>query len=340
MHVLMLSDLFPPCGGGAEISAYIESMNMANRGIRISVVTGNNNCSELIEKVSDNFMIFRIPLISQRINENYPFANYLKYRLSSLDIGRIVQRIKKLNPDIMHIQGAEITASQIRKRFKKLRMVVSVRDHWLLCPYRLAYSKNKPCLKCSVELMFNCTIRNQFLCSIRPVDQPLNSFRKSIFYSSFILPHVLLMSSQQKDRKKHLENDVDSIIAISNHIKNIVKNNFNISESAINVIYPPLKNYTIAEKKETGKISFAFIGRLDYSKGILNLIEAFKISLKRHYNIELLIFGDGPLKNYIINQSNSTELRGHITYKGKFDHSLIENTMAIVDIVIVPSLSS
>ena len=87
---------------------------------------------------------------------------------------------------------------------------------------------------------------------------------------------------------------------------------------------------SIIENNE--KIKILFAGRLIKDKGILLLINAFEELVKKYRNVELLIAGDGPLKETMSSNKN-------INYLGNLSHEDIMKLYSKVDIFVNPSYS-
>lgn len=76
--------------------------------------------------------------------------------------------------------------------------------------------------------------------------------------------------------------------------------------------YDIFKFYPEVEKK----YDFVFAARLESNKGILNLIEAFKLLLKSRPNLKLLIIGKGSLSDELRNKVLSEKLASNIVFSG------------------------
>ena len=79
-------------------------------------------------------------------------------------------------------------------------------------------------------------------------------------------------------------------------------------------------------------IKILFAGRLIKDKGILLLVEAFKILKEKYDNIELIIVGDGPLKEEIKDVDK-------ITLAGRLEHNEVMRICSKADIFVNPSYS-
>lgn len=95
--------------------------------------------------------------------------------------------------------------------------------------------------------------------------------------------------------------------------------------------YDNYKNKLYIEE-DNKKIKILFAGRLLVDKGLLLLIEAYKELIIKHDNIELIIAGDGPLKNEVTKDNT-------IRYVGELKHDELMKLYNQADIFINPSYS-
>ncbi len=117
---------------------------------------------------------------------------------------------------------------------------------------------------------------------------------------------------------RFLYSKADSIIAVSKGVReSLIK--FGVPEDKIKVIYNP---YPIEEirKKTKEKVEEIFenvpyiitMGRLTKQKGQWHLLRIFKEIKNIFPDLKLLILGNGELKNYLINLSESLGLRTYV----------------------------
>ncbi|MDW8464058.1 MAG: glycosyltransferase [Geminocystis sp.] len=109
----------------------------------------------------------------------------------------------------------------------------------------------------------------------------------------------------------------DLMIAISEHVKKDLIENFGIMEEKIKVIYNPIDLESI-ENLIKEKPEFCFesaivtVGRLTYQKGQWYLIRIYSRLKKEFPELKLLILGDGELKDYLIELSEGLGLRTYV----------------------------
>jgi len=82
-----------------------------------------------------------------------------------------------------------------------------------------------------------------------------------------------------------------------------------------------------------------FVGRLDYTKGIIHLIKAFKKLVETsNDDLSLLIAGSGPLERFIIAFIEKNSLKGKVLLLGKVTDNDIPALYNLSDIVVLPSI--
>lgn len=92
-----------------------------------------------------------------------------------------------------------------------------------------------------------------------------------------------------------------------------------INRQKVKVIYKgvDLKLFFPRRKKLLGKIKIVFAGHLHKDKGLYELVGAFANLCQRYDNLELLIAGQGPLKNFLWEKSKHLPIKlfGHLEHQ-------------------------
>ena len=125
-------------------------------------------------------------------------------------------------------------------------------------------------------------------------------------------------------------------IALSSDMKrDLIK--LGAREDKIVIIPNPIDEifFKIKPNYEGGNIGF--VGRLIERKGIKTLIDAFKILIKRYKSLKLILIGDGPLKNKIIEEIKYTKMANKIEITGFKPYSEIPNMLKELSIFIFPA---
>lgn len=120
------------------------------------------------------------------------------------------------------------------------------------------------------------------------------------------------------------------IIAVSNGVKHDIKNLGKIKHNKIKVIYNPsalgiikptqkeLNLYRESLWKHKYKFKFLGVGSLKQQKNFSLLITAFsKLEQEILENSQLIILGDGPLRESLLSQVNNLQLSDQISFPGR-----------------------
>ena len=152
-------------------------------------------------------------------------------------------------------------------------------------------------------------------------------------------------SFRKKMMVSRLKN-IDHIIAVSNDLKNKILKYYDFPEDRITVItngVDPKKFYSedrTNARKECGlDLSCRYIltvARLSEEKGIKDLLNAFS-NLKKE-KIKLIIAGDGPLKNQLIEFSKALKINDKVNFLGAVLNEDLRNWYNAADIFCLPSL--
>jgi glycosyltransferase involved in cell wall biosynthesis len=81
-----------------------------------------------------------------------------------------------------------------------------------------------------------------------------------------------------------------------------------------------------------------FTGRLDHSKGLRYLMEAFNRIVQRVPDVKLVIVGEGILKNQLLQFAKKWKLQDSVKFTGRLDAESLPEAYAAADIIVCPSL--
>lgn len=101
--------------------------------------------------------------------------------------------------------------------------------------------------------------------------------------------------------------------------------------------HPNKKDDSIKNKMVADPL-LLFVGRLAPKKGIKYLIKAFPPILKRFPKSKLIIIGEGPEKNKLIELTKNLELNNHILFLGAISNKILPRYYATADVFICPSI--
>jgi glycosyltransferase involved in cell wall biosynthesis len=225
---------------------------------------------------------------------------------------KLEKLIKDFKPEVAHIHlFYGVLSASILKILKENRIpiVITIHDYRLLCPVNAMLDKDgQICEKCKSDKFYNCITKR---CSEGDIFQSIvvtaeAYMRKFIFDPLTYINHFIFVS--QFSRNKH--------VSFDKRYENKSSHLYNFSN--------PFEN----EKKSKGDYLF-YYGRLSKEKGILNLINAVKKT-----NSKLMIAGDGPQKEAVLNQINGFSNIEYVGFKSGIE---LNDLILKSSFVVVPS---
>ena len=132
----------------------------------------------------------------------------------------------------------------------------------------------------------------------------------------------------------------DKIISYTESEKNYLIN-MGIDEKKIRVIHNGIDTelFIPMEKQDTNIIRILWIGRFVPGKGVEYLIDAFNILVKEYPNLEILMVGNGPLKEKVKHKIYKLNLNKNIILKEFVPNIKLPELYQNSDIFVLPSLS-
>lgn len=95
---------------------------------------------------------------------------------------------------------------------------------------------------------------------------------------------------------------------------------------------PKIKRFAV-----DNKIKILFVGRIEERKGLIYLLEAYKILKPKHPNIELIIVGEGGLKNNCLAFARENKLKD-VHFEGSKNDTDLKKYFATADIYCSPAI--
>ena len=137
---------------------------------------------------------------------------------------------------------------------------------------------------------------------------------------------------------------VNHIITVSDYSKNVLMKH-SIKKSKIKRIYngiPPIENKKVKNEKNHYQIfpphkelTIGTVCRLDSTKDLPTLLKAIKLVSNETESLKLVIYGEGPLKQYLKKMAESLYLQNTVTFCGY--QSNIAECLGSLDIFILTS---
>jgi glycosyltransferase involved in cell wall biosynthesis len=247
MKVLLIGTMYPPyVFGGAEKAIAMLAQALVRSGHEVVVLTLHPGASERTEE-RDGLRIYHLPLD----NVYWPFAQQAKpswllrlawhfHEMWNWKAAARVGRILDLeNPDVVHthnIIGFSVAVWYAVKR-RRIRLVHTLHDYYLLCPRTTLYRRGKSCeSRCLGCRLLTANRRTASQCPDEIVS-----------VSQFTL---------DRHRRAGLFDNVASRVS------------YNIQSTNEEILQP------VVNAPQSDVLRFGFIGRLEPKKGIESLLEA------------------------------------------------------------------
>jgi len=139
-------------------------------------------------------------------------------------------------------------------------------------------------------------------------------------------------------------NYADTIIAVSNLTKNIIKKGYHKNDKKIEVIHNAINiNDFISDKKHNHNFKnykiVLFLGRLTLHKGPDYFLHAAKKVLNKKKEVIFIISGSGDMDHQIIEQAASLGISDKVLFTGFLRGDKLKQIYKIADLYIMPSVS-
>lgn len=140
--------------------------------------------------------------------------------------------------------------------------------------------------------------------------------------------------------RKKLAREGDLFICVSNYIRNRVLE-LGFPEERTVVHYIGIDSDAIQPiKKNVASRTILHVARLVEKKGTRYLIEAFGKIARKFADVNLVIIGEGPLRQELENLTNSLGLDQRVNFMGVQPHSEVMNWMSKASIFCLPSVTA
>lgn len=328
MHILKIIHGYPPnYNAGSEV--YSQSIcNELSKQHRVSVFTREENpylpdFGIRHETANDNLVFYFV---------NNPQGKD-GYRHKKLD-DNFAKLISDIKPDIAHIGHLNHLSTGLVDELnkQKIPIVFTLHDFWLMCPrgqfLTRSIGKEHNFQLCSGQQDHKCAsdcYRVYFSGNEQDEEQDIENWSH--------------WTHQRMIETKAIIDKVDLFIAPSNYLRNRFISDFGVSENKIIFLdYGfPTEYLTQTEKsKEKTNFTFGYIGTHITSKGVNQLIEAFR---EIEEPATLKIYGrhngqsTNALKLLVATSNNKIEFVGEY-----INHNLANDVFSKVDCIVVPSI--
>jgi len=313
--VLLCTNAYPPNFiGGAELIAHYQGKALQALGHSVAVFAGSaepvGRRHGMREDMFDGIRVARIRLDPSDCEPN--FVNFHHPPIEE----RFSEVLDRFRPSVIHFHniiglGLGIVGAAHRRG---IATVMTLHDHWGFCfrntlirPGGAVCHDYSECASCMPYISDGAArdipieLRNDYArLQLRQVDR-------------FISPSAYLAAAYaeagfDRARTRVIWNGVD-VRRFSQHAK-----------------VPP-----------NGRIRFAFLGHLGQHKG-LSLIPDAIAMLPDKTNVQVRIYGDGPMRGYLEQSVRALGLHDSLQLCGKLENSCVHEVLAQTDVLLLPSV--
>lgn len=302
------------------------------RNISSTLVNYNHNVTVLYSQNNGKEKVYNFKTIDIKTKLK-PF--HLSSIITNSDIDQVEKIIKEISPEIIHVHMMIDLPLKVLELFKKYaKVVISLHDYSYICNRIILLNRDgEVCVNSDENKNCNACISYEETIDNRIIGGGIRKLGKLLKINK------IANSSGHYERFKNgqeLFSTVDSVIAVSNRVKELYENNeFTNNNFVVNHI----GNYTAEDEfrnkfknrrkiSSEQKIKFGFIGNLTYHKGA----EVFmKFALASHH--EFHVYGgieDGVLK--------LIEKMPNVFYHGRYSHEQLVEILQNIDFGMVLSI--
>lgn len=301
----MVSTFYPPYSfGGDGIHIYRLSNELARRGHKVDVYFCEDSFLLLNGKHPDSgypnqqgVNLFPLRSGMGRLSPLLTHQTGVPFLKRPLKMA-----LEKNNYDVIHYNNMSLIGIRALSYGKAIKLYTT-HEHWLVCPMHVLWKFNREV--CTSKSCLKCQLAGK---------RPPQLWRKTGLMGQ-MLKHVdCFLSPSQFTLKKHLEMGLDIPIR---HLPYFLPRRSDGST----------KHNTM----KSSRPYFLFVGRLEYIKGVQNLIPLFR----EHPEFDLLIAGDGNFRSTLEDQANGTP---NISFLGRMSQEGLAEKYQSALAVIVPSI--
>jgi glycosyltransferase involved in cell wall biosynthesis len=303
----MVSTFYPPYNfGGDGMHIYRLSNELARRGHFVDVFHCEDSFLMLNKKPPtaefpnhENVKVhglksskgFLSPLLTQQTGR--PFFK-----------GALKKALDENQYDVIHYNNMSLIGiTALSYGSPEAVKLYTAHEHWLVCPMHVLWKFNREV----------CTKKECLKCQLKGKRPPQLWRQTGLLEKS--LKHVdRFLSPSRFTLRKHLEMGLDIPI-----------------EQMPYFLPAPTDTENIQSSENSSRPYFLFVGRLEYIKGVQNLIPVFK----NQPQFDLLIAGDGDYKETLLKQAEGVP---NIKFLGRLDQKKLQSLYKSAVSVIVPSI--
>jgi glycosyltransferase involved in cell wall biosynthesis len=315
VRLLLVVHGFPPdASGGTELHTATAARELARAGHDVFVFAARRN-GPSEDRVWEGVQVHTV-----RVNVPEDFAMLVRNENVRHEFERFMDEV---SPDLVHVQHLLYLSADLIEaaRARDLPVVVTLHDFWFQCP-QIHLSKERHPLRGTLWGL--ACMRHH---DLRPLRRGGWLLRRGVLRTT---------ASRHLRRARFLQEQLrlaNCVISPSGFLRERFVR-FGVDPERIVVVPHPTGLMKQRPTHEQGApVEFGFIGAITRDKGVHELCQAF-VSLPGEERLRL--WGDCEDPAYL--DSLQPYLGDRVSYQGPFDHSLLGDVLAGLDVLVVPSL--
>ena len=306
MKLLRLNSISGPIGG---VEVYIENTDKKLTEIGVKVLTMTLTSGESFRNGQDKF---EIKITSSSIKRTFQAITTQENLLNQLE-----SIYDKFKPDIIHLHHFRIAFATISRflNSKNTPVVFTAHDALIVCPLSTLVKPGN--VICEGGIGIRCGFTG---CKIH-----------------LHLPYEILL---EREFRKLAEKKIKAFLCPSYSVMNyLISNGYH---PAVHLpSYSLFDESVVEEEPDYVKIlsnkNIGFIGRLEWYKGVDDLIRGFSIFSSNHPDYNLVIAGTGPFEGELKKLASKLGIESKIKWLGKIDREQREEFYRDIVCNVVPS---
>lgn len=357
MKILQVANGFPPTTmGGTELHTYQLSKELSSRGHTLHVFCREGDLEhdeyEIIDGEVDGLQVRRV------VNNFLKMSSFDMYYKNDVIARQFEQFLDEVLPDLVHFQhcvGLSASLIEIAKS-SGVPCVATLHDYWYICPRVQLLrpdmsicpgpNEGRDCAACLWGFSTTRARLRRLYFKIRDRLPRAPLLRAASLLSMVNVPFMGARGGTPPtvDRTRYLRGVImlcDAITAPSGFLRDVYAQNGiptdKITVMPLGIDTTPWQNANITPSPLTGRVRFAFIGRLLRHKGVHVLMEAF--STLEDADADLLIYGFEDEGDPYAGELQRLALRDQrIHLMGRYEPHDLPAILANIDAVVIPSL--
>lgn len=277
MKIILGTESFIPNISGVAVATEILANNLVNSGNEVHVFCPGDGRDTYKDKTITKYPVLRLKSM------NNPFRK--GFRITSASKNEIREQVKKINPDLIHLQDVATIGIMLRDVANELNIPVIITNHFSL-EFALSYIKFKPLLPLARKILISYLVHFHNKCDV--VVTPTETIAKQIRSWGVKTP----------------------VIAVSNGIF--------YDHYSVHVGKAEIEKFKIKFHLPDNPIVL-YTGRIDKDKSIDVVIKAIPEVVKKT-NAHFVLAGTGDLMQDMEALAESLDVRKDVTFLGRLDN--------------------